>query len=157
MKPRPPYSRAVPILCLIAGCATQPASVEIPAALKPGAGESLALIVPAKGVQIYQCRPLREQVGAFEWFFVAPEAELFDAAGAKIGRHYAGPHWEASDGSKVIGAVKARTEAPAAGAIPWLLLTAKSVGPQGTFSKVTGIQRVNTARGVAPHDGCTPA
>jgi len=53
--------------------------------------------------------------------------------------------------------VKARTEAPAAGAIPWLLLTAKSVGPQGTFSKVTGIQRVNTAGGVAPKDGCSPS
>ena len=33
-------------------------------------------------------------------------------------------------------------DAPAAGAIPWLLLGAKSDGPQGSFSKTTSVQRV---------------
>src|SRR5215207_4295885 len=41
---------------LIAGCAgTQPAST-IPAQLNPDAKEAMTLIVPAKGVQIYECR-----------------------------------------------------------------------------------------------------
>jgi len=44
-----------------------------------------------------------------------------------------------------------------ASAIPWLLLAAKSVGPQGSFSQVTSIQRVNTAGGLAPKDGCSPS
>ena len=92
-----------------------------------------------------------------EWAFVAPEADLFDARGNKIGRHYAGPHWEATDGSNIVGAVKERADAPTAGAIPWLLLTAKSVGPDGAFSKVTSIQRVNTAGGAAPVTGCSQA
>jgi hypothetical protein len=34
----------------------------------------------------------------------APDADLFDEGGRRIGRHFAGPTWEASDdGSKVIG------------------------------------------------------
>jgi hypothetical protein len=44
-----------------------------------------------------------------------------------------------------------------AGAIPWLLLGAKSVGPDGSFSKVTSIQRVNTTGGAAPTSGCSKA
>jgi len=127
-----------------AGCA---GTVPVPENLTPGANESLALVVPAKGVQIYQCRDGK-------WAFVAPEAELFDRSGRKIGRHYAGPHWEAADGSKVIGAVKQRADAPAAGDIPWLLLGAKSVGAEGAFSKVSSIQRVNTTGGIAPANGC---
>ena len=39
---------------------------------------------------------------------------------------------------------------PSASAIPWLLLTAKSNGPEGSFSNVTSIQRVNTVGGIAP-------
>jgi uncharacterized protein DUF3455 len=88
---------------------------------------------------------------------VAPEAELFDVRGNRIGRHYGGPHWEAADGSKILGTVKERADAPAANAIPWLLLGAKSVGPQGSFSKVTSVQRVNTVGGVAPGTGCSQA
>src|SRR5512134_1174928 len=143
---------------VIAACTSlQPApTAGVPASLKPGASESLAMIVPAKGVQIYECRARKDQAG-YEWAFGAPEAELFDASGTRIGRHYAGPSWEAADGSKVVGAVKARADAPAAGAVPWLLLSAKVVGAQGSFSKVSSIQRVNTVGGVAPEAGCTQA
>ena len=129
------------------GCAS---TVQVPENLKPEAKESLALIVPAKGVQIYECREAK-------WVFVAPEAELFDRAGNKVGTHYAGPHWEAADGSKVIGAVKQRADAPGTGNIPWLLLGTKSVGNEGSFSKVTSIQRVATNGGVAPAGACAQA
>ena len=129
----------------LAGCAS---SVSVPDSLKPAAGESLALVVPAKGDQIYECR-------GGKWAFVAPEAELFDRAGKKIGRHYAGPHWESLDGSRIVGAVKARADAPRAGDIPWLLLSAKSVGAEGAFSKVTSIQRVTTTGGSAPIEPCS--
>jgi len=138
-------------LAALAACSTtpRPAAVAVPESLKPAAGE-LAMIVSAKGVQIYECRDS-------QWAFVAPEADLFDASGKRIGRHYAGPQWEAADGSKVAGSVKARAEAPQAGAIPWLLLEAKSLGGEGAFSKVTSIQRVATHGGVAPAGGCAPA
>jgi Protein of unknown function (DUF3455) len=148
------------LLVLVAACASPSppgSTVTVPDNLKPGANESLAMIVRAQGVQIYECRVKRDQAGGYEWTFVAPEAELFDARGSKIGRHYAGPHWEATDGSKIVGTVKERADAPLADAIPWLLLTAKSVGPEGAFSKVTSVQRVNTVGGVAPRVGCSQA
>jgi len=59
------------------------------------------------------------------------------------------------DGSIVRGKVKERADAPIAGAIPWLLLTAKSEGTAGEISKVTSVQRVNTVGGVAPTGDCT--
>jgi len=133
------------------------AKVQVPDKLKPGANELLAMIVPAKGVQIYECRARTDQVGGDAWAFVAPEADLFDARGNRTGRHYAGPHWEAADGSKILGTVKERADAPVADAIPWLLLSARSVGSEGSFSKVTSIQRVNTVGGVAPKTGCSQA
>ena len=142
----------LPIL-LLAGCASAP-SVDVPEKLQPGSSETLAMIVPAKGVQIYECRAAKD--GAYDWAFVAPEAELFDASGKKIGKHYAGPHWESADGSKIVGTTKERADAPAANAIPWLLLSAKSDGPDGAFASVTSVQRVHTAGGVAPK-GCFEA
>lgn len=136
---------AVTLALLTAGCVN---TVPVPDSLKPGTQESLAMVVPAKGVQIYECR-------AEKWVFVAPEAELFDRSGKKIGSHYAGPHWESADGSKIVGTVTARADAPKADAIPWLLLTTKSVAGSGAFSKVTSIQRVATTGGLAPAGGCT--
>ena len=132
-------------------------TVQVPDALKPGADETLAIIASAKGVQIYECRAGKDGTGNYEWAFVAPEADLFDAGGNRIGRHYAGPRWESTDGSRILGAVKEHADAPAADAIPWLLLTAKSVGSEGSFSKVTSVQRVSTVGGMAPKAGCSQA
>ena len=125
--------------------------------LKVGAGESLAMIAAAKGVQVYECRATQSQYGKYEWAFVGPEADLFDTSGMKIGRHYAGPHWEAIDGSKIVGSVKQSVAAPDEGAIAWLLMGAKSVGPVGTFSKVSSVRRVHTTGGTAPESGCLAA
>jgi len=148
------------VLLVAASCTSgQPpvSMVNVPDKLKSGANESLKLIVSANGVQIYECRAKKDQPGEYEWAFVAPEADLFDARGNKAGRHYAGPYWESTDGSKIAGTVKERADAPVADAIPWLLLAAKSVGPEGSFSNVTSIQRVNTVGGVAPKAGCSRA
>lgn len=135
---------------VLAACASAPA---VPAALVP-AGETAIGRVAARGVQIYECRAKPGAAAGTEWAFVAPEAELFDAAGRPAGKHYAGPHWEHGDGSKVVASVKARADAPATGAIPWLLLTARSVGGAGRYAKVTSIQRINTVGGLAPAGGC---
>lgn len=150
----------VVVALMLAGCAgMQPAaSADVPAKLRPGENESLAMVTAARGVQIYECRASVDRTGEYEWAFVAPEAELFDASGTKkIGKHYAGPHWESADGSVIVGAVKERADAPVDGSIPWLLLSAKSVGPEGSFSKVTSVQRVHTVGGVAPKGGCFAA
>jgi hypothetical protein len=142
----------------IAACASAQSptpAANVPDNLKPYANESVAMVVAAKGVQIYECRQAKNQADLYEWAFVAPEAELFDASGKKVGRNSAGPQWEAADGSRIVGTVKEQAQASQAGAIPWLLLTAKSVGAQGVFSKITSVQRVNTVGGVAPGTGCS--
>jgi hypothetical protein len=88
---------------------------------------------------------------------VAPEANLKDAGGVLVGRHYAGPTWEANDGSKVVGVVKAKADAPSPHAIQWLMLETHSTGNPGLFSKITAIQRVATVGGIAPETGCGTA
>lgn len=144
---------------LLAGCATGGSGTmpPLPENLKAPADEMLALEAAATGVQIYECAAGKDQPARFEWVFKAPEAELFDRAGKKIGKHYAGPTWEANDGSKVAGQVKARDNGPDPGAIPWLLLTAKSNSGGGVFGRTTSIQRINTVGGTAPAEGCSQA
>ena len=134
-----------------AACTTQPVAPTVPAVI--ATGEKYIETLAARGVQIYECR-LSGNTPA--WAFVAPEAALYDSAGRAAGKHYAGPRWEALDGSKILGSVKARTDAPAAGAIPWLLLATKADGGAGTFTKVTSIQRINTVGGATPAGSCTP-
>jgi len=137
---------------LAAGCAAM--QVQVPDALKPAANQSLAMVVHARGEQLYECREKKDQAGAYDWAFIAPQAELFDGNGKQVGKHYAGPSWEAADGSKITGKVKQAAAAPVDKAIPWLLADATSVGKDGAFSKITSVQRVSTAGGVAPPNGC---
>lgn len=133
----------------LCACANVSTADSVPDAIKAGANESVAVSVVARGVQIYDCKAKNDDAAA-EWVFVAPEADIFDASGRMVGKHYGGPQWESVDGSRIAGTTKARLDAPQAGAIPWLLLAAKSVGREGVFSKITSVQRVNTAGGVAP-------
>jgi hypothetical protein len=59
-----------------------------------------------------------------------------------------------NDRGGVVAVVVARADAPAPGAIPWLLLKARTNTGRGIFSNITYIQRLETAGGVAPTDGC---
>ena len=123
----------------------KPAEKPVPANLTVPPGNALLLKVSAKGVQIYTCKPEG-------WVLKAPEADLFDEKGAKVGHHSGGPTWELNDGSAVIGEVKEK--APADGTIPWLLLAKKSTRGEGMLARVTFIQRLDTQGGKAPADGC---
>ena len=148
----------VTLMVLLAGCATGGSgTMSLPENLKAPPDEMLALEAAATGVQIYECAAGKDQPARFEWLLKAPEAELFDRAGKKIGKHYAGPTWETDDGSKVVGQVKARDNGPDPSAIPWLLMTAKSKSGGGVFGRTTSIQRLNTVGGLAPAEGCSEA
>ncbi len=107
-------------------------------------------MLTAKGVQVYECRALAGEPGKFEWAFKAPEAELFDAQGHKVGRHYAGPTWELTDSGKVVGKLKAKADAPDGKGVPWLLLDVASHEGTGVMAKVQSIQRVGTVGGKTP-------
>lgn len=144
------------LLVTLAACAGTAASdLSLPAELTPAAASSSQRLA-ARGVQIYECRAAAEPHSPAQWTLLAPEAELFDGQGKRVGRHFAGPHWEADDGSRIVGSIKARADAPQRGAIAWLLMNATSVGAPGRFSGVTQVQRIHTVGGVAPTTACTP-
>lgn len=124
----------------------------VPDSLRPPGGELMTLKAHAKGVQIYSCRPAKDDPSRYEWSLVAPEATLTDPSGHKVARHFAGPTWAASDGSEVVGEVVARADSP--GSIPLLLLKAKSNSGKGRFSAVRSIQRLNTVGGL-PAAACS--
>src|SRR5258708_6999616 len=92
---------SLPLVLLLAGCAAVPATADIPTSLQVPATEVLKRQTRGAGVQIYQCRAAKDDAARFEWVLKEPQADLFDSGGKKIGKHYAGPSWEASDGSKV--------------------------------------------------------
>jgi hypothetical protein len=131
------------------------APVDMPAALALAPDEVVVLKLSAKGTQNYECRSKQDAPEQYEWVFLAPEADLFDGSGKKVGKHYAGPTWESTtDGSKVVGAVKARADSPEAQAIPWLLLAVKEAPGKGTFARITSVQRAETHGGKPPAGGC---
>src|SRR5262245_40008418 len=126
----------------------------VPAKLMPPESYKLLLKAEAKGVQIWESVPGDD--GKPKWNFVAPLADLFDERGKKLGCHYAGPSWEAADGSKVKKPADAKLEsliAPNKDDLPWLLIPVLTEdGKNGTFAKATYIQRLNTKGGQAPKD-----
>jgi hypothetical protein len=134
-----------------------PGPADVPAALQPPSGQAPIARLRATGVQIYECTSRADAPGGFAWQFKAPEATLADEAGHVVGHHFAGPTWTTDDGSSVVGQVSASAPSPRAGAIAWLLLTARSRTEQGLLQGTTSVQRLETAGGVAPAAACGQA
>ena len=112
-------------------------------------GNKLYLVAHAVGYQVYPCVATSS---GYAWGPSTPQADLFDDNGKLIGTHFAGPSWQAKDGSKIMAQRKdGVTVDPTA--IPWLLLSAKSptAGPDGDrLVATTFIQRIATVGGVSP-------
>ena len=141
--------------CAATSAFAQGAMPALPDAIKPAAGQSVYLEVPATGYQVYTCG--KNAAGVFAWNFKAPDAQLFDTQKKQIGKHYAGPTWEHTDGGKVLAAVKANAPAPGGNAIPWLNLEVKSSDGSGIFTQAKNILRVSTVGGTAPSAPCGEA
>jgi len=120
----------------------------------PPAGTRLLLEAIGEGVQIYVCKP--NEIG-FYWEFKAPEARLVDKQGHEVATHFAGPTWKATDGSSVVGQVIVRDDPPDSGAIPWLLLKARSHDGAGVMANVAFIRRSLTRGGQSAPAGCDAA
>ena len=106
----------------------------------------LLLRAVGSGDQVYGCVNGR-------WALTAPDAKLLNQDGSVIGRHFAGPTWQLSDGSWIKGRVVAKQVAPDATAVPWLLL--ESVGGTGRLATVRFIQRTGTHGGNSPEGSCS--
>lgn len=138
------------IVWLLTGAAASRAQDVVPRELQPPPGYTAAFTARATGVQIYTSTA--DAGSALKWTFEAPLADLRGPSG--IIRHYAGPSWEAGDGSKVsrdtgTPVVSVPAKQPAAD-IPWLLIKVIPSGTAGVMSKVAYVQRIATAGGVAP-------
>jgi hypothetical protein len=127
------------------------AAQQVPKELQAPAGEQLLLQVHAKGDQIYTCK---SEAAQFTWTLKAPDAQLFDKDGKPFGKHFAGPSWEAADGSRVTGKAVANAPSPDPNSIPWLLVNVVGHDGTGVLSRATTIQRLNTKGGKAPASGC---
>jgi hypothetical protein len=122
-----------------------PAAADVPDAIA-APGEIPVTNVHAVGAQVYECKP--NSTGKLVWQFREPIATLF-IVGTTVGRHYAGPTWELSDGSAVSGKVAARAPGDGPNDIPLLKLEATASHGAGKLSGVTTIQRINTRGGNA--------
>jgi hypothetical protein len=107
-------------------------------------GETAVLTLHAEGAQVYECKTNSD--GALAWALREPIATLF-SNGKTVGRHYAGPNWEYSDGSAVVGQVVGTAPGQVAMDIPWLKLAVASRRGNGVLSPVTTVQRINTMGG----------
>jgi hypothetical protein len=136
-------SAALAALLLSVSLASAAAQTPLPDAIA-APGEATILTLHAEGAQVYDCKAGSD--GKLAWAFREPIATLM-AEGKTVGRHYAGPNWEYSDGSAVVG--KAAGNAPGAtpNDIPWLKLTVVSQRGNGVLSGITTVQRINTQGG----------
>jgi hypothetical protein len=130
---------ALSILPLPVAAAETPAAIAAP-------GEALVATVQAAGAQVYECR--LDAAGKLAWQFREPIATLM-VEGKTIGRHYAGPTWEMSDGSAVDAKASGRAPGASANDIPLLKLDVAARRGNGQLAGVTTIQRINTKGGVA--------
>jgi len=114
-------------------------------------GSALAFKYSARGEQIYQCNSTND---GYQWRLTGPRADLFDASAAKVGRHYAGPTWEANDGSLIRGKVIANQKSPDGVSVAWLLLSVAAHEGQGRMSDIAYVRRIDTKGGAAPQTPC---
>jgi Protein of unknown function (DUF3455) len=133
---------------------SMPAAIELPANL-PGGNTRVATYF-AEGVQKYkaQAKAGSDPV-SYEWVFVAPQADLYDATNRKIGTHSAGPTWQLIGTTDSIHAQQfspARVApSPDVQSIDWLQLMPRTGKiASGVFANTSYIQRIATKGGKAP-------
>jgi hypothetical protein len=136
-------SATVAVFSLLASLVSASAQTPLPDAIA-APGETIVLTLHAEGAQVYECKTSPD--GALAWALREPIATLF-SDGKTVGRHYAGPNWEYSDGSAVVGQVVGTAPGQVAMDIPWLKLAVASRRGNGVLSPVTTVQRINTVGG----------
>jgi hypothetical protein len=131
------------LLLLLGSLTGAPAAETLPGAIA-APGEATILSVHAEGAQVYECKAGND--GKLAWAFREPIATLL-VDGKTVGRHYAGPNWEHSDGSAVTGKVAGNAPGTAPDDIPWLKLDVVAQRGSGVLTGATTVQRINTKGG----------
>jgi hypothetical protein len=147
----------------------------VPAGLETPVGTKPFLVGHAIGTQNYICAPAATATGV-DWFFIGPQATLFDDEGKQIMTHFHSRNpdavgaiqatWQHSRDTSAVWATKFSGSLDvnfvAPGAIEWLRLdvSGQEFGPTGgdKIERTTHIQRVNTVGGAKPASAeCTAA
>lgn len=130
---------------------TIPAEIALPGNLPNG--NSRVATYYAEGVQKYKAQLKAGSTSEYEWVFIAPQANLFDASNTKVGTHGAGPYWTIAVTDSIFAQqyTPAKTVTPDANSIAWLQLMPKAgKTATGIFSNVLYVQRIATTGGKAP-------
>jgi hypothetical protein len=134
---------ALALLLLASLARASAAETSLPDAIA-APGETVVVGLHAEGAQVYECKAGAD--GKLAWAFREPIATLL-LDGKTVGRHYAGPNWEYSDGSAVVGKVAGTAAGATASDIAWLKLGVISQRGSGVLTGVTTVQRINTSGG----------
>ncbi|HEY2047919.1 MAG TPA: DUF3455 domain-containing protein [Caulobacteraceae bacterium] len=130
----------------------QPAHVSAPRVFGV-AGRMPVLVVHAIGAQIYECK---SPPGAGSiWVFREPIATLV-RNGVTVGRHYAGPTWELTDGDMVTGRQSASAPGVAPSDAPLLKLDVVQHRGSGALKDAKLVLRLNTHGGALKGKCPTP-
>jgi hypothetical protein len=128
----------------------------LPALAAIPADEEPSFMLSASGTNLFQCKARIDDANAYAWHFVAPDLTLFEGS-RTAGTHKAASQFESgSDRTSLFGVLSA-TQPAGGNNMPWARMRAVPAGDSGMFAGVTTIQRVNTAGGVAPAEGCNAA
>jgi len=158
---------------------------DVPTDIQVPEGNTPFLVGHATGTQNYICLPCPNpstpaaqcpDSSGFAWLLFTPEATLFSDNDKQVTTHFFSPNpaehgtiratWQHSRDTSIVWGGKAIAathdtdpDFVADGAIAWLTLPMAGVqaGPTGgdTLTKTSFIQRIHTAGGVAPSDGCS--
>jgi hypothetical protein len=151
----------------------------IPDNLNVDDGNEVFLVGHGVGTQNYVCVPSTTSASGFAFSLFTPEATLFNKEGKQLITHFFSPNsdptvkppeagtirvtWEDSRDSSRVWAMLLEQSLDARfvqkDAVAWLKLQTVGVDVgttgQGRLTKVTFIQRLNTAGGLAPASGCS--
>jgi len=121
------------------------AMAQVPLAIA-APGETVIATFHAEGAQIYECKA--DNDGKLNWVFREPIATLL-LKDKTVGRHYAGPTWELTNGSAITGKEVGAAPGADKNDVPWLKLAVVNRRGSGLLADVTTVQRINTHGGAA--------
>jgi Protein of unknown function (DUF3455) len=151
----------------------------VPGNLNVDDGNEVFLVGHGVGTQNYVCTTSTASVSGFAFSLFTPEATLFNKEGKQLITHFFSPNGDPTVKPPEAGTIRVTWEDSRDSSRVWAMLLEQSTNEQfvqkdavawlklqtvgvdagttgsGRLTKVTFIQRLNTAGGVAPKSGCS--
>ncbi|HET9832118.1 MAG TPA: DUF3455 domain-containing protein [Vicinamibacterales bacterium] len=151
----------------------------VPGNLNVDEGNEVFLVGHGVGTQNYVCTTSATSVSGFAFSLFTPEATLFNGEGKQLITHFFSPNGDPTVKPPEAGTIRVTWEDSRDSSRVWAMLLEQSTNEQfvqkdavawlklqtvgvdagttgsGRLTKVTFIQRLNTAGGLAPKSGCS--